>query len=133
MTIASIRSTVPLPSLAISISQIQPCPEGKILKTVSSAWTCVTETGGSGDLTTSTILNLPPVPDGTCYLSTTAVTLTGAALGGRPTLGYSFVPPEGVKLDLKVSGPNSVKIEICNWSGAEYDAASATFYLGVTP
>lgn len=80
----------------------------------------------------SAVIDVAAVPDGTCKLDTTAVTVTGAALGGRPTVGASYQPPEGVSMIAKVTGPNSMKIEICNWSGASYDPASATYFFGVT-
>ena len=88
--------------------------------------------GGSSDLTAEAVIDIAPVPDGACVLDSTAVTVTGAALGGRPTIGVSFALPAGVTLTAKVIGPNSMKVEVCNWSGATFDPASATYYLGVT-
>ncbi len=83
-------------------------------------------------LTATAVIDVAAVPDGSCVLDSTAVTVTGAALGGRPSIGASVAWPEGVKIEAKVTGPNSVKLEICNHSGAAYDPAPATFYFGVT-
>lgn len=84
-------------------------------------------------LSTTAVIDLVAVPDGACVLDSTAVTLSGAALGGRTIVGSSVALPEGVDLFAKVTGPNTVKIEICNQSGATYDAASATYHFGVQP
>jgi hypothetical protein len=108
-TLLQIRSTtVPTPTVMIALSQI------------------------SGYYTASAVIDAGSTPDGTCKLDATAVTVTNAALGGKPTLGASYQPPEGVKIEAKVTGPNSMKLEICNHSGAAYDPASATYYFGVT-
>lgn len=88
---------------------------------------------GGTTYTGSAVIDAINTPDGTCVLDTTAVTVTGAALGGRPTVGSSVAWPEGIKIEAKVIGPNSVKLEICNHSGASYNPASATYYFGVTP
>lgn len=98
---------------------------------VASSWVLLAGAAGITYTATATI-DIAAVPDGTCRLDSTAVTVTGAALGGRPTIGASFQPPEGIHLSVKVTGPNSMKVEICNWSGASYDPASATYYFGVT-
>lgn len=82
--------------------------------------------------TTSATLDVAAVPDGGCLLDPTTVTLTGAALGGRPTIGMSYLPPEGITVIAKVTAANSVKVEVCNDSGATYDPPSATYYFGVT-
>lgn len=87
---------------------------------------------GSTTYTASAVIDVIAVPDGACVLDTTAVTVTGAALGGRPTLGSSIAWPEGIKIEAKVTGPNTMKLEICNHSGANYNPASATYYFGVT-
>jgi hypothetical protein len=100
--------------------------------TAGNLSTDCTISGGGGTVYTATaVIDLVPVPDGTCVLDSTAVTVTGAALGGRPTIGASFQPPEGVQLIAKVTGPNSMKVEICNHSGGSYNATSATYYFGV--
>lgn len=85
---------------------------------------------GGTTYTATAVIDVASVPDGSCVLDTTAVTVTGAALGGRPTLGASYQPPEGIKIEAKVTGPNSMKLEICNHSGATYNPASATYYFG---
>jgi hypothetical protein len=106
-----------------------------LCRDTGSAWVPAGDgsTAGSGDLTATAVIDVIAVPDGTCVLDTTAVTVTGAALGGRPTVGASFQPPEGISISVKVTGPNSVKLEVCNHSGASYNPASATYYFGVTP
>ena len=116
--------------LYISASvQLWTCNGSAFLKTMDSAGM---GGGGSSDLTAEAVIDIGPVPDGSCVLDTTAVTVTGAALGGRPSVGASYSLPAGVLLFAKVTGPNSMKIEICNQSGATFDPASATYYLGVT-
>lgn len=80
----------------------------------------------------SATFDIAPVVDGNCVLHPTPVTVTGASLGGRTTIGMTYVPPEGITITAKVSGANTVKVEACNWSGTTYDPPSATYYLGVT-
>ena len=82
-------------------------------------------------LTATATIDVSAVPDGSCVLHSTAVTVTGATLGNRPSIGASVAWPEAVKIEAKVTGPNSVKLEICNHSGASYDPPSATYYFGV--
>ena len=81
--------------------------------------------------TASATIDPAAVVDGACVLDTTAVSVTGASLGGRTTVGVTVQPPEGVQVFAKVTGPNSVKLEICNFSGATYNPPSAIYYFGV--
>lgn len=85
-----------------------------------------------GDYTTTAVLDVAAVNNGSCRLDSTAVTLTGAAFGRRTTIGFSYQPPEGVTIVTKVTGPNAVKVEVCNLTGSTYDPPSATYYLGVS-
>jgi hypothetical protein len=125
-------TTVPRPTVIVTPAQISgaAATSGQALVWNGSSWAPATVGGGTVYVATA-VIDLVPVPDGTCVLDSTAVTVTGAALGGRPTIGASFQPPEGVQLTAKVIGPNSMKVEICNHSGASYNATSATYYFGV--
>lgn len=124
---------VPPPTSMLQPGQIAQsgATSGQALAWNGSSW-IPTTIGGGTTYTASAVIDVQPVTDGTCRLDSTAVTVTGAALGGRPTIGSSFVPPEGVTLTAKISGPNSMRIEICNWSGATYDPTSATYYFGAS-
>lgn len=126
--------TVPTPDVMIAPSRITQAGAitGQAMVWNGSIWAPAT-IGAGTTYTASAVIDVIAVPDGSCVLDSTAVTITGAALGGRPTVGSSFQPPEGVNLEPKVTGPNSIKIEICNHSGALYNPASATYYFGVQP
>jgi len=126
-----IRSTTtPTPATVISIGQISTAGatsgQGLIYNGSTVAWGSI-----GAEFTASAVIDLSPVVDGGCVLDGTAVTVTGAALGGRPTIGSSYQPPAGVHLFAKVTGPNSMRVEVCNLSGSSYDAGSATYYFGV--
>jgi hypothetical protein len=86
----------------------------------------------AGTLSVSAVIDSEAIPDGSCVLHSTAVTVPGAALGNNTTIGSLLVWPESVYVHAKVVGPNSVKLEICNHSGASYDPPSTTFYFGVS-
>lgn len=124
-------TTVPTPTTTVIASQIagSGATSGQALVWNGSAWAPATV---GTVYTASAVIDAVAVPDGTCVLDSTAVTVTGAAHGGRPTLGSSYQPPEGVHVIAKVTGPNTMKVEICNVSGASYNPASATYYFGVT-
>jgi hypothetical protein len=123
-------TTVPVPSVMISPAQLTSggATAGDGLVWNGSSWQPASI--GAALLGQAT-LDIGSVPDGACVLHSTAITVTGAALGNRPTVGSSVAWPEGVDMRPKITGPNSVKIEICNNSGASYDPPSATYYLGV--
>jgi hypothetical protein len=125
-------TTIPTPTVMVTPAQITggSATSGQALVWNGSAWAPAT-VGGGTVYTASASIDVAPVYDGTCVLDSTAVTVTGAALGGRPSIGSSFQPPEGVTLVAKVTGPNSMRIEICNWSGSTYDPSSATYYFGI--
>ena len=124
-------TTIPVPSVMISPTQLSRggAASGDGLVWNGSSW-APASIGAA--LTASASLDISAVPDGSCVLHSTAVTVTGAALGNRPTIGSSVAWPEAVKIEAKVTGPNSVKLEICNHTGASYDPPSATYYIGVT-
>lgn len=128
-----VSTPVARPNISISTAQLTQSSAslGQVLAWSGSAWLPASLTGDI-PATASAVLNVSSVSDGTCLLDSTSVTVTGAALGGRTTLGLSFQPPQGITMIPKVTGPNSVKIEVCNWSGATYDPPSATYYIGVT-
>lgn len=133
LTVAQIRiNSIPTATLTVQPSQITQAgaTTGQALAWNGSSWAPISlATAYMG----SALIDVVAVPDGACVLDSTAVTVTGAALGGKPTLGSSFQPPEGVHLFAKVTGPNSMKIEVCNLSGANFNPSSATYYFGVTP
>lgn len=79
----------------------------------------------------SSVLDLPSIPDGTCHLATTAITVTNAAAGHRTVVGTSASFPEGISVTAVVTGPNSMKVQLCNMTGSAYDPASVTYTLGV--
>lgn len=130
LKISAIRSTeTPQPTVTFSPAQLSSAgaSSGQALVWSGSSW----QPASVGvSYTASAVIDLIAVPDGSCVLDTTAVTVANAALGQRPSVGSSFMPPEGVNLTAKVTGPNSMRLEICNHSGAAYDAASATYYFG---
>lgn len=100
-----------------------------------SAWLPAGDGSSAGSGAThysgSSALDLPSVPDGTCHLATTAITVTNAALGHRAVVGMSAALPEGISATAIVTGPNSMKVQLCNLSGAAYDPALITYTLGV--
>lgn len=129
--VLALRSTtVPTPSMTLSPQQLTSggASTGQGLVWSGTSWQPA-PVGAA--LSATATLDVSAVPDGSCVLHSTAVTVTGAALGNRPTIGASVAWPEAVKIEAKVTGPNSVKLEICNHSGASYDPPSATYYFGV--
>jgi hypothetical protein len=124
-------TTTPIPALLWSPSQLSSggASNGQVLAWNGSSWTPINNSSGAA-YTASAVIDAGEVPDGSCLLDGTAVTVTGAALGSRPTLGSSIQPPQGVTVIAKVTGPNSMKLETCNFSGGSYNPASATYYFG---
>lgn len=128
-----IRSTtVPSPTVTFQPGQIAPGSNGQCLITSGGAASWGSCSAGSAThYSGSSALDLPSIPDGTCHLATTAITVTNAALGQRPVVGTSVALPEGISPSAIVTGPNSMKVQLCNFTGAAYDPASITYTLGV--
>jgi hypothetical protein len=129
-TVAQMRSvTVPVPTVTMGLNQIDSgnATSGQVLAWNGAAWAPAAATSG---YSATAVIDAAAVPDGACVLDSTAVTVTGAALGSKPSLGSSVQPPEGVTVTAKATGPNTMKLETCNHSGATYDAAPATYYFG---
>jgi hypothetical protein len=133
LPVRTVRSTTtPSPTVIFSPQQISGsgASAGQALIWTGSA---VAWQSASGQLTGTAVLDVDAIPDGACILVSTAVTVSGAALGGRPVLGLSSTLPEGVNATARVTGPNSMKAEICNHSGVAYNPPSMTFTFGVNP
>jgi hypothetical protein len=130
--VSAIRSNeTPSPTVTFSPGQLSSAgaASGQALVWNGSSW----QPASVGiTYSASATIDLVAVPDGSCVLDSTAVTVSSAALGQRPTIGSSFMPPAGVQLHAKITGPNSMRVEICNHTGATYDAASAIYYFGAT-
>lgn len=87
--------------------------------------------GTAIEYTGSATLDIGAVNDGACVLFATPVTVNGAALGGRPTIGMDFEPPEGITISAKISASNAVKVQVCNATGSSYNPPSALYTVGV--
>lgn len=88
----------------------------------SGGTTSVTKLSGSASIAFSS-----SIPDGSCAVGGTTITVTGANVGDPVPVGPSTNLASGVESYGKVTSANTVTVEVCNFSGGANTPGTATY------